>query len=103
MRARLYNLVEGKKPRREPSGQALRVLQELRADTEPRTAQAIDEAIAKSDSPHKTRQDSLRVTLYYILVFKKQGLVQATEQPVEADEAETDATEVAEGQVEAAE
>ena len=39
-----------------------------------------------------TRQDSLRVVLYYLLVFKKRGWVVAAEQPVEDDDIEdTDA------------
>ena len=91
-RARLYSLVG--KPRREPTGQAQRVLQELRRDRTPRLAEDIDAAIQKSDTPHKTRQDSLRVTLYYLLVFKKQGIVRAEAQPQPAeveDAAETEA------------
>lgn len=92
MKSRMYSLVPGSKLKSRPSGQALRVLAELRRDRTPRLAVDIDAAIAKStgkpgaiDGPHATRQDSLRVTLYYLLVFKKAGAVAATEQSVNAD------------------
>lgn len=85
-KARLY-AITSKTLKNEPKGQAARVLEELRANTEPRLATDIDMSIATSDSPHKTRQDSLRVTLYYLLVFKKQGIVAASEQPDEAADA----------------
>lgn len=108
MKSRMYSLKSGAKLKSRPSGQALRVLAELRRVREPRLAVDIDAAIAKStgkagaiDGPHNTRQDSLRVTLYYLLVFKKAGAVVATEQPVEVDEVAVDAenealTEIAE-------
>lgn len=98
MRARLYAIIGN--PKKEPTGQAARVLTELRRDTTPRLAEDIDKAIATSDTPHKTRQDSLRVTLYYLLVFKKQGIVAATEQPQPA-EAVAEATDEVEETVEA--
>ena len=79
--ARMYALKVGATVKNEPKGQAARVLEELRADSTPRLAVDIDMAIATSDRPHKTRQDSLRVTLYYLLIFKKQGFVAASEQP----------------------
>lgn len=59
---------------KDPRGQALIVLNELRANTDPRLAVAIDEAIQKNGG-FKTRQDSLRVTLYYLIVFAKRGWV----------------------------
>ena len=55
-------------------GQAAQVLAELRADTEPRLAVDIDARIAATN-PFKTRQDTLRVTLYYLIVFAKRGWV----------------------------
>jgi hypothetical protein len=88
----MYSLKAGAKLKSRPSGQARRVLAELQRVREPRLATDIDEAIAKStgkagglNGPHITRQDSLRVTLYYLLVFKKAGAVVATEQAVDVD------------------
>lgn len=83
-KARLYAIVADAKLRNEPKGQAARVLEELRSNPEPRLATDIDLAIVTSATPHRTRQDSLRVTLYYLLIFKKQGIVAASEQPIEA-------------------
>lgn len=101
MKSRMYSLKPGATLKSRPSGQALRVLAELRRDRNPRLAVDIDASIAKStgkpgaiDGPHNTRQDSLRVTLYYLLVFKKAGAVVATEQPVEVDEVAVDETPV---------
>ena len=73
-------------------GQAAQVLAELRADTEPRLAVDIDARIAATN-PFKTRQDTLRVTLYYLIVFAKRGWVikdkpQANENAVAVDEVE---------------
>lgn len=73
-------------------GQALIVLNELRNSTEPRLAVDIDAAIAKTN-PFKTRQDTLRVTLYYLIVFAKRGWVikdkpQARENVVAEDNVE---------------
>lgn len=60
-------------------GQALRVYQELeKAFPEPLTGVELNERIENSDRPFTTRQDSLRVTLYYCVVFKGQGKVVAT-------------------------
>lgn len=100
-KAKMYALVTGKAPRKALRGQALRVFTEMQRVPEPRTAESIDESIRRSegkpgspDGPHVTVQDSLRVTLYYALIFKKQGLVAATEQPV------TDTQETGGGRVE---
>lgn len=86
MQARMYALKAGAKLKAKPSGQALRVLRELQRVREPRLATEIDDAIAASTGkpgsetgPHITRQTSLRVTLYYLLVFKKAGAVEALE------------------------
>lgn len=65
-------------------GQAAQVLAELQRDTTPRLASDIDEAIAKSDNPFKTRQDTLRVTLYYLIIFSNRGWVVKTKPVVEA-------------------
>src|SRR5687768_2113985 len=81
-RARMYALVG--EPKKAVTGQAAVVLAELKRDTSPRLASAISEAVEKSGAL-KTRQDVLRVTLYYILIFKKAGIVAATDQPIEAD------------------
>jgi len=59
---------------RQVRGQAAIVLNELRNNTEPRLAVDIDAAI-QATNPFKTRQDSLRVTLYYLIVFAKRGWV----------------------------
>ena len=102
MKARMYSLKSGAKLKAKPSGQALRVLRELQRVREPRLASEVDEAIAKStgkpgsvNGPHITRQDSLRVTLYYLLVFKKAGAVVASEQAVEDVDTEVAVDEVA--------
>jgi hypothetical protein len=76
--AKLYSIVPDAIPARTLTGQAAQVWTELANDTTPRLATAVD---AKVGPLFKTRQDTLRVTLYYILVFKKLGLVQATAQP----------------------
>ena len=81
MQARMYALT-GKTPKTSFKGQAARVYREL--TTTPELAVTVNERIVKSDDPFKTRQDSYRVTLYYILIFKKQGLVAAFEPPTEA-------------------
>ena len=99
MKSRMYSLVAGSKLKSKPSGQAARVLAELRRVREPRLAVDIDTAIKASTGkpgslagPHVTRQDSLRVTLYYLLVFKKAGVVAGVEAPAEVDvEVEFDA------------
>jgi hypothetical protein len=60
------------------TGQAARVYAELIANPVPRTGPEVNAAIESSATPFKTRQDSLRVTLYYLVVFKGQGIVTAT-------------------------
>lgn len=103
MKSRMYSLVSGSRLKSKPSGQAARVLAELQRVREPRLAVEIDSAIASSTGkpgslrgPHVTRQDSLRVTLYYLLVFKKAGVVAATEA---AAEVETDVDFVVDGEL----
>lgn len=99
--ARFYALnPNAPKLAKEPTGQAARLLEELRADTTPRFAQDIDMAIATSDRPYVTRQDSLRITLYYLIIFRRRGLVVATQQTTAAENSvaapsvdETDVTE----------
>jgi len=84
MIARLYSRTS-KTPKNPLRGQAERVYRDLSAT--PELATVVSERIAKSADPLKTRQDPYRVTLYYILVFKNQGLVQAHE-PVVAEAVE---------------
>ena len=79
MTARLYAIANDAKLTKTLKGQALQVWTELQNDTTPRLAVDID---AKVGPLYKTRQDTLRVTLYYLLVFKKQGLVVASEPAV---------------------
>lgn len=88
MKSRLYALKPGARLAARPSGQAKRVLVELQRDRTPRLATEIADAIAMSEGkpgemngPFITRQTQLRVTLYYLLVFKKAGAVVASEQP----------------------
>lgn len=78
----------------------------------PALATIISEAVEKSGKL-VTRQEVLRVTLYYLLVFKKRGWVVAQEQEVpedddidgseNGDEDDTDGDEDAETEDEAAE
>jgi hypothetical protein len=75
-------------------GQAKQVLTELERDMTPRLATDIDREIADRD-PFKTRQDTLRVTLYYLIVFSNRGWVKKV-RPV----AEPAAVEVAADDVE---
>ena len=81
MTARLYAATPNARPAKVLRGQALQVWTELQADTTPRLATAID---ANVGPLYKTRQDTLRVTLYYLLVFKKQGIVTSSEPVVTA-------------------
>lgn len=64
-------------------GQAKVVAEELANNTEPRLAEDIN----KNTAPKLvTKQDELRVTLYYIIIFKGKGIVRAVEpsaKPVE--------------------
>lgn len=80
--AKLYSVNPSVKMTRELRGQALQVWTELNADVTPRLATDID---AKVGPLFKTRQDTLRVTLYYILVFKKSGHVVASTQSAPVD------------------
>lgn len=57
-------------------GQAKIVFDELAADTTPRLATDVEKACG---SKIQTRQDTLRVVLYYIIVFKSKGLITAVE------------------------
>ena len=62
----------GKKYVSNLKGQAKIVFEEMKNDATPRLATAINE---KTEKLLKTRQDTLRVTLYYIIVFKGKGIV----------------------------
>jgi len=75
--AKLYSLAPAAKPAKPLRGQALIVWNELASDLTPRLATDIDK---KCGPLFKTVQDTYRVTLYYILVFKKAGLVLGREQ-----------------------
>jgi hypothetical protein len=77
-KARLYAF-NGTEPKNAVRGQAAVVLAELKRDTTPRLATDIAETVASSGEL-KTRQDILRVVLYYIIIFKNRGMVSATEQ-----------------------
>jgi hypothetical protein len=81
MIARKY-FFNGEKAKVAPKGQAAIVFSELRKNREPRLAQEICDSIAILP----TRQDKLRVVLYYILVFKKAGFVSAVEQIFDENE-----------------
>lgn len=74
MTAKLYARTPNARPAKPLGPQAKVVWDAL--DATPRLATDVD----KTSGPQfKTRQDTLRVTLYYILVFKKAGLVTAHE------------------------
>lgn len=83
MNARLYAKT-AKTPKSPLRGQAERVWNELTKT--PELATVISERITSSATPLVTRQDPYRVTLYYILVFKNQGLVAAHEPVVIVDD-----------------
>ena len=74
MVARKYSLVPDSKPAHY-KGQCKIVYDELKRDTRPRLAAEVCSSI--SELP--TKQDKLRVVLYYILVMKKQGIVRSFE------------------------
>lgn len=82
MTARMYSLVSELSDVQQKyvaglKGQAKIVYDELVANRTPR----LGEDINKVTGPlFTTRQDTLRVTLYYIIVFKGKGIVRATEQ-----------------------
>jgi hypothetical protein len=65
-------------PKSELKGQAAVVFSEL--GSTPELATTINERVAPK---LKTRQDPLRVTLYYLIIFKNRGIVAASEQPAE--------------------
>jgi len=91
-KARLYAV----SPKATPSvvsklkGQAKIVMDELLRDSTPRLATEVDAVTGKL---FKTRQDTLRVTLYYIIVFKGKGLVTAFEPVSPEDTSEETASE----------
>lgn len=74
MTAKKYAKVQGQKPAKPLGPQAMLVWQSLSA-----TPKLATEVNAECGPKFTTRQDTLRVTLYYILVFKSQGLVSAHE------------------------
>ena len=74
MVARKYSLVPDSKPAHY-KGQCKIVYDELKRDTRPRLATEVCSSI--SELP--TKQDKLRVVLYYILIMKKQGIVRSFE------------------------
>lgn len=78
-KARFYSLnnnanndAKAKKYIAELKGQARIVFDELKNDTTPRLA---SEILEKCGEKIRTRQDVLRVVLYYIIVFKGKGFV----------------------------
>lgn len=83
MLARKYALT-GKAPKATPKGQAKVVFDNMTG--QPELATTITDRVVKGGEL-KTRQDPYRVTLYYILVFKKAGVVRAVEQETEVVEA----------------
>jgi hypothetical protein len=89
-KARLY-VLNGTEPKKPMTGQAKVVFDVMNADRTPRLATEIAESV-KESGLLKTRQDILRVTLYYIIAFRNKGLVTATEQQIEAP-AEVDEVE----------
>jgi hypothetical protein len=64
-------------------GQAKIVMDELLRDTSPRLASEIN---THTEKCLKTRQDTLRVTLYYIIVFKSKGLIHTKENDTVSEE-----------------
>jgi hypothetical protein len=64
-------------------GQAKIVFDELSRDNTPRLATVINENTEKC---LKTKQDTLRVTLYYIIVFKSKGWIQTSENNTQSEE-----------------
>jgi hypothetical protein len=80
-KARLYSLVPGAAPKTPLKGQSAVVFDVLSEQTEPMLASDLTEKVLETGRL-KTRQDALRVVLYYLIVFKGRGLVAASEQPV---------------------
>ncbi len=85
-KARLYVLNSVPAKAAELKGQARVVFDVLRAQNgEPKLASDIN-ADVEATGLLKTRQDTLRVTLYYIIVFKGRGWVSAVDQEVPAEQ-----------------
>lgn len=87
MTARLYSLASNLTPENKKyvaglRGQAKIVYEELDRVRTPRLAEDINKETAKR---LVTKQDFLRVTLYYIIVFKGRGIVVAHEATREAE------------------
>lgn len=87
MTARMYSLATNLSPENKKyvgglRGQAKIVYEELVRDRTPRLAEAINKVTGPK---FVTKQDTLRVTLYYIIVFKGRGIVVAHE-PTRAEE-----------------
>jgi len=82
-KARLYAW-NGTAPKAEVKGQAAVILDVMqRQNGEFKLASDIAEQVEREGNL-KTRQDILRVTLYYIIVFKNKGLIATSEQEVAA-------------------
>ncbi len=80
-KARMY-VFNGKELKGEVKGQAAVVLDVLkRQNGEPKLASVLADQVA-SEGNLKTRQDILRVVLYYIIIFKGKGIVSATDQDI---------------------
>lgn len=80
-KARLY-VYNGRELKGEVKGQAAVVLDVLkRQNGEPKLASDIAEQVSK-EGTLKTRQDVLRVVLYYIIIFKGKGVVNAVDQDI---------------------
>lgn len=77
--ARLYALT-GKQPKAALRGQAAVVFETLGTLDVPMLATEITEAVLNTGRL-VTRQDPLRVVLYYLIIFKNRGIVAATAQP----------------------
>lgn len=84
--ARLYSINSEVIPQSEMAklkGQAKIVMDVLLENKTPRLATAITE----DTTPRlKTRQDFLRVTLYYIIVFKSKGWIHVKENKTQSEE-----------------
>lgn len=80
-RSRKYGW-NGENPAKEPSGQALIVLNGMKSRAEEmHTGKEWAEIIG---GDLKTRQDPYRVVLYYILIFKGRGVIRTQEEEIEA-------------------
>lgn len=83
MNASNYSLVPGSKF--EGKGQAKLVFDILEANTAPVAVKDIASAL-EANPAFKTRQTSTRIASYYICVFKKAGIVVASQPVVEVEE-----------------